>query len=196
MNIIFDLGGVVVRWEPARLLAQTFDDPEIRKALHDEFIGHADWLELDRGTMAPERAVERAAQRTGLPQQAVRRLLDRVPASLAPNPETVELLYRLKSQGHALYCLSNMHFASIEYLERKHDFWDAFSGKVVSCRVHLCKPEAGIYSHLLESYRLDATDTLFVDDVEVNLIAARQFGIRTIRFESAVQCSGELDALL
>jgi len=54
MNIIFDLGGVVVRWEPAALLAQTFDDPVICKALHAEFIGHADWIELDRGTMLPE----------------------------------------------------------------------------------------------------------------------------------------------
>lgn len=195
MNIIFDLGGVVVRWEPAALLAQTFADPAIRETLLADFIGHADWIELDRGTMAPEHAIERAARRTGLPKHTVRSLLDRVPASLAPIPATVALLYRLKAQGHLLYCLSNMHFASIDYLERRHQFWEAFSGKVVSCRVNLCKPEPEIYAHLLESYDLDATDTVFVDDVEVNLTAAQQFGIRTIRFESAVQCADELRAL-
>jgi putative hydrolase of the HAD superfamily len=195
MNIIFDLGGVVVRWEPSALLAQIFDDPATCKILHSEFIGHADWLELDRGTMAPEDAIARAAQRTGLSEQTVRNLLDKVPASLVPIPETVELLYRLKTQGHSLYCLSNMHFASIEYLERTHGFWDVFSGKVISCRVNLCKPEARIYAHLLETFQLDATDTVFVDDVEVNLAAARQFGIRTIRFENLAQCAGALRAL-
>lgn len=195
MNIIFDLGGVVVRWEPAALLAQIFDDPATCRVLHSEFVGHADWLELDRGTMAPEDAVARAARRTGLSETDVGRFLNNVPPALVPIADTVELLYRLKAQSHSLYCLSNMHFASIEYLERTHGFWDIFSGKVISCRVHLCKPEARIYAHLLESYKLDAAETVFVDDVEVNLAAARQFGIRTIRFESSAQCAGELRAL-
>ena len=195
MKIIFDLGGVVVRWQPEALLAQTFDDPATCKVLHSEFIGHADWLELDRGTMTPTEAILRAAQRTGLSEQTVRNLLDKVPASLVPIPETIALLYQLKTQGHSLYCLSNMHLASIEFLERTHGFWDVFSGKVISCRVNLCKPEAKIYAHLLETYQLDATGTVFVDDVEVNLAAARQFGIRTIRFESSAQCAEEFRLL-
>jgi putative hydrolase of the HAD superfamily len=195
MKIIFDLGGVVVRWEPAALLAQIFDDPAICQVLHTEFIGHADWLELDRGSMAPEDAVARAARRTGLSEQTVRHFLHKVPPSLVPIPETVALLYQLRDRGHSLYCLSNMHFASIEYLERTHGFWDVFRGKVISCRIGLCKPEAKIYAHLLEAYQLDAADTVFVDDVEVNLAAARQFAIRTIRFESSAQCAEELRLL-
>ena len=53
MNIVFDLGGVVVRWEPEILIADAFDDPEVRRVVHLEFVGHPDWLELDRGTLAP-----------------------------------------------------------------------------------------------------------------------------------------------
>ncbi|MGZ8466567.1 MAG: HAD family hydrolase [Candidatus Binatia bacterium] len=195
MNIIFDLGGVVVRWEPEALLAQTFDDPAVCSVVHSEFIGHADWLELDRGTMPPAEAIMRAARRTGLSEPEVRRFLTSVPPALVPIAGTVELLYRLKAQGHSLYCLSNMHFASIEYLERSHAFWEVFSGKVISCRVRLCKPEAKIYAHLLETFQLEPTETVFVDDIEVNLAAARQFGIRTIRFESSAQCAEELRLL-
>ena len=183
MKIIFDLGGVVVRWEPAALLAQ-FGDPATCNVLHAELIGHADWLELDRGTMAPEDAVARAARRTGLSEQTVRHFLHKVPASLVPFPNSW-VAYKLRDRGHSLYCLSNMHFASIEYLERTHDFWDVFSGKVISCRIGLCKPEAKIYAHLLDAYQLDAADMVFVDDVEVNLAAARPFGIG--RFGSKVQ---------
>jgi len=192
---VFDLGGVVVRWEPEILIAEIFDDPEVRRAIHSGFVGHTDWVELDRGTLAPEDAVVRASERTGLSCSELRYFLQRVPSRLIPITDTVELLYRLKAQGHSLYCLSNMHFASIEYLERAYDFFAVFTGKVISCRLNLCKPEPKIYSHLLETYGLTASDTVFIDDVEVNLTAARQLGIQTIRFESAVQCTDELRAI-
>ena len=57
-----------------------------------------------------------------------------------------------------------------------------------SCRVGLCKPEPAIYAHLLERYELAGPETVFIDDLEVNLAAAREFGIRTIRFEDPAQC--------
>jgi putative hydrolase of the HAD superfamily len=88
-----------------------------------------------------------------------------------------------------------MHFASIDYLERAYDFFDVFTGKVISCRLNLCKPEPKIYSHLLETYGLNAADTVFIDDVEVNLTTARQMGIQTIRFENPRQCTDELRAI-
>lgn len=195
MNIVFDLGGVVVRWEPKVLISEVFADLEVRRMVHQEFVGHPDWIELDRGTLTPENAAARAARRTGLSQREVLDFLWRVPAALVAIPDTVELLYRLRSRGHFLYCLSNMHLASIEHLEKAYTFWDVFSGKVISCRLNLCKPEPEIYSHLLETYRLNPTETVFIDDVDVNLTAARQFGIQTIRFESPYQCASQLTTL-
>jgi putative hydrolase of the HAD superfamily len=195
LNIVFDLGGVVVRWEPEALIAELFDDLEVRRVVHSEFVSHPDWVELDRGTLVPEEAVARASVRTGLSHFELNDFLQRVPSALVAITDTVELLYRLKAEGHSLYCLSNMHFASIEYLERTYDFFDVFSGKVISCRLNLCKPEPKIYSHLLETYRLHATETVFIDDVDVNLAAARRFGIQTIRFETAYQCANQLTTL-
>jgi putative hydrolase of the HAD superfamily len=195
LNIVFDLGGVVVRWEPETLIADLFDDLEVCRVVHSEFVGHPDWVELDRGTLAPEDAVARASERTGLSHFELNHFLQRVPSRLTPITDTVELLHRLKTQGHSLYCLSNMHFASIEYLERTYDFFDVFTGKVISCRLNLCKPEPKIYSHLLETYGLHAADTVFIDDVEVNLATARQMGIQTVRFENPVQCTDELRAM-
>jgi putative hydrolase of the HAD superfamily len=195
LNLVFDLGGVLVRWEPENLIAGAFDDPEVRKAVYSEFVGHPDWLELDRGTLAPADAVARASERTGLSRLELARFLQRVPYGLIAISDTVDLLYRLKAQGHSLFCLSNMHLASIEYLEQAYDFFTLFAGKVISCRLNLCKPEPKIYAHLLETYGLDAADTVFIDDVEGNLVPARQMGIKTIRFESSVQCAGELRTL-
>jgi putative hydrolase of the HAD superfamily len=155
---------------------------------------HADWLELDRGTLGRDEAIERAARRSGLAAEDIKRLLHAVPASLVVFPDSVELLHRVKRKGHPLYCLSNMHFASIEYLERQHTFWDVFQGRVISCRLQLCKPERGIYEHLLREFGLKAEDTLFIDDVQKNLDAAAKLGIHTLRFENAAQCERELRA--
>ena len=195
MNLVFDLGGVVVRWDPDAIIAGVFSDPSSRSRVKADVLSHADWLELDRGTLALEDAIRRAAQRTGIAPAEIARLLAAVPPSLLPIPDTVDLLYRLNARGYPLYCLSNMGFASIEYLERTHRFFEVFSGAVISCRLKLCKPEPAIYEHALNTYGLKAQDTVFIDDVEANVVGAAGLGIRTIRFKDAAQCERELRAL-
>jgi putative hydrolase of the HAD superfamily len=195
VNLIFDLGGVVVRWDPAAIIAGVFDDEKTRAKVREGVFAHPDWLELDRGTLDREDAIRRAAARSGMPDAEIRRLLLAVPPSLTPIPETVDLLYRLKARGYPLYCLSNMHFASIEHLEREQRFFEVFKGKVISCRLKLCKPEPEIYEYALRENGLRAQDTVFIDDVDVNVAAAAKAGIRTIQFTSAAQCERELRAL-
>ena len=195
MNLVFDLGGVVVRWDPEAIIAGVFEDQELRGKVKKGVFEDADWLELDRGTLGREDAIARAAKRTGVAEAAIKRLLHAVPPSLTVFPETVDLLRRLKRKGYPLYCLSNMHFASIEYLEQKHDFWDLFQGRVISCRLQLCKPEAGIYEHLLRTYGLEAKETIFIDDVQKNLDAAAKLGIKTLKFETAAQCERDLQRM-
>lgn len=195
VNLIFDLGGVVVRWDPEAIIAGVFDDEEVKARVRKAVFEHPDWLELDRGTLGRDAAIERAARRTGVPAADLRRLLLAVPPSLVPFPDTVDLLYRLKAKGLPLYCLSNMHFASIEHLEASHRFFEVFDGAVISCRLKLCKPEPAIYQHALATYGLRPGDTVFIDDVQKNVDAAARLGIRTIRFENAAQCERELARL-
>ena len=59
----------------------------------------------------------------------------------------------------------------------------------------MIKPEPGIYAHLLETHALEAADTVFVDDIQVNLKAAGAFGIRTVLFQDPEQCEEELKVL-
>ena len=182
MNLVFDLGGVVVRWDPDAIIASVFPDRKIHSKLKADVFAHPDWLELDRGTLERKDAIARAAQRTGMAVQEIRRLVHAVPASLVVFPDTVDLLHRLKRQGYPLYCLSNMHIASIEHLESEHTFWDLFDGRVISCRLQLCKPEP-------------ASETIFIDDVQKNLDAAAELGISTVRFRDPAQCEQDLRAL-
>jgi putative hydrolase of the HAD superfamily len=196
MDIVFDLGGVVVRWDPDGIVASVFSDAATRSLVRREVFSHSDWLDLDRGTRTAEDVIHRAADRTGLPASAMRTLLDAVPPSLVLIPDTVDLLYRLKAKGHRLYCLSNMNAASIAYLERTHDFWSVFTGQVISSRILMCKPDPRIYAHLLDAFALAPATTVFIDDVASNLVGAEHVGIRTILFENAAQCEQDVESLI
>jgi putative hydrolase of the HAD superfamily len=196
LNIVFDLGGVVFNWHPDKLIRGVFDDEETRTIVKSEILEHPDWLELDRGTLAFQDAVVRGAKRTGLPHADIERLLNEVPRSLTPIHETIELIRSMVSPDHRLFVLSNMHFASIAYLEEKHDIWDMFDGTVISCRIQKIKPEIGIYEYLLNEFRLNASETVFIDDMSENLAAARSLGIQTIKFLNSSQCGQDLIELV
>lgn len=192
MNIVFDLGGVVLTWKPEKIIADVFADPETRRRARAGIFEHPDWLELDRGTLPLQQAIRRASARSGITADKIAKLFDLVPRSLKLIPDTIDLLYRLKKQGQRLFYLSNMHSASIQYLEKEYGFWDVFDGGIISCRVQLIKPEPAIYSALLEQYALESGETVFIDDTEINLTAAAEFGIRTIHFLGARQCAEKL----
>ena len=192
MNIVFDLGGVVFRWQPEVLVASVFEDRRIRELVLREIIQHPDWIELDRGTLPLANAIRRGAARTGLPDPEIGRLFGAVPISLTPIDETIALIRRLAPTSNRLFVLSNMHHASIAYLEEQHDFWGAFDGLVISCRINTVKPETRIYEYLLAEYELDPAETIFIDDLQENLDAAALLGIRTIRFMDSDQCERAL----
>ena len=196
MNVVFDLGGVVFNWQPDALLSRVFDDSETQDLVRAEIIEHADWVELDRGTIALDQAIDRGASRTGLPRLDIERLFNEVPCSLTPIQETIELIRSLRDSDNKLFVLSNMHIASISYLEKKHKIWDMFDGIVISSRIQKVKPEIEIYEHLLAVHQLNAIETVFIDDMSENLTAAASTGIQTIKFVDPVQCARDLDDIL
>ena len=192
MNIVFDLGGVVFNWQPDVIVKSIFDDPDTQGLVRKEIIGHADWIELDRGTLPLSQAIERGEARTGLHWQDIERVFEAVPRFLTPIEATIDLIRRLSRTGNSLFVLSNMHLASIAYLEEQHNFWDVFDGVVISSRIQMVKPERQIYEYLLNRYQLDAAETIFIDDMPENLESAASLGIQTIRFIDSAQCERAL----
>ena len=195
MNIIFDLGGVVFTWKPEEIIARAFSNPSARALVRRNIFGHYDWSRLDRGTLLYPEAILRATARTGLSASSIAEFFRQVPLSLVAVPETVALLRRLKTKGHRLFYLSNMHTAAMDYVERIYTFWDVFKGGVMSCRVHWVKPEPEIYTCLIEQYELKVTQTVFIDDSPANLEPADRIGMQTIKFDNPTQCERQLMAL-
>ena len=195
-NVIFDLGGVVIEWNPDRILESFYEDAETRAYMKKHMFQHPDWLELDRGTMHETVVLERASVRTGRPAAEVNGLFEAVRESLHIKPETVTLLERLHARGVPLYCLSNISADIFEYLRERHSFWHVFNGIVISGAIKMIKPEPEIFHHLLGLYGLKASDTAFVDDNAPNVEAAKALGIHTVWFKNAGQCEAELETLL
>ena len=192
MNIVFDLGGVVFNWQPDSVIRGVFTDPSTQKLVRAEIIDHSDWIELDRGTLSLDDAIIRGASRTGLPCAAIEKLFNAVPPSLTPIPGTIELIHSISDTTNRLLVLSNMQSASITYLEMNHNIWNLFDGVVISSRIKMVKPEIAIFEHLLKAYKLEAAETVFIDDTCENLAAAASIGIRTIKFVNPSDCKQQL----
>jgi HAD superfamily hydrolase (TIGR01509 family) len=195
-NVIFDLGGVVIEWNPDRILASYYADPEMRAIMKTALFLHPDWLRLDRGTLNEADLLVRAAGRTGRPAAELSGLFDAVRESLHTKTETVALLEKLSARGVPLYCLSNMSSDIFAYLRERHSFWGVFRGIVISGDIKLMKPEREIFELLLQRYGLVAAETVFVDDNAPNVEAARALGIHPVWFKDVRQCEVELEKLL
>ncbi|MEM0548961.1 MULTISPECIES: HAD family phosphatase [Aeromonas] len=191
MAIIFDLGRVVVSWDPVGIVSSV-RGPEGAEQLAERLFNHQDWLEVDRGTMSLHTMARQAERRTGLSAAENLAILQAVPPSLQPDPAMLTLMAELHGAGHSLYALSNMGHASIDWLEQHQDFWRFFSGKVVSARVRMMKPEPDIYRYLQVSFDLKPAECIFIDDSPANVAAAEALGIRGMVFTDAASCRQQL----
>lgn len=190
--IVFDLGGVLLDWNPARVLNGLYSDADVRAAITRDVFQHPDWLELDRGTLSDEEAVRRFSLRTGRPLGEMQALMTTAIESLAPIPDAVALVRDLNRRGIPLFCLSNMLASAYVYLQR-YDFWRLFRGVVISSHVRLMKPDRAIFDHLVTAYGLAPSTSLFIDDHAPNVEGARRAGLQAMRFVNVDDCRAQLE---
>lgn len=193
MNIVFDLGCVLIDWNPHKVLDRRYTDTAHHDLLKQSIFYHPDWLALDRGTLTEEDAITNFHLRTGFAPDEIAELLQEIRESLTPKEETWALLYELHQQGHPLYCLSNMPASTFAFLKSQYDRWHVFQGIVISGEIGMMKPDLEIFEHLLSSYKLKPEQTVFIDDLEVNVLGARQVGMHAIQFSNADECRQTLE---
>lgn len=182
-NVVFDVGNVLLSWDTRALLREHLPSGLDADRFRREIFEHADWIELDRGTLDEEQALLNFRARTGAPVELLQLLVHASKAQLAPMAESLAFLEELHRANVALYVLSNMSHGTWEYLEPRHDFWRRFTGILISAQVQMVKPDLAIYRHLLDQWKLDAAETVFFDDRPENIAGARQVGIQAHLFE-------------
>lgn len=201
MTLVFDLGGVVLRWRPEDFLVRWLPEraPTPAAALdlaRDFFQGfEGDWAEFDRGRLASADLAERIATRTGLAVEQARGVIDAIPDELQPLPDTVELVERLRRAGRRLCFLSNMPAPYADRLEASHPILRGFDAGLYSSRIGLIKPEPALFAHAEVTFGRPPAELLLIDDNPANVAAARRAGWQALRFEDAAQCESELRRL-
>jgi putative hydrolase of the HAD superfamily len=195
-SVIFDFGGVLLRWQPQEIIDAFYEDEALRGALSENVFRHPDWLEMDRGSLDDDAAVLRFAARMNRPPLEMQKLLQLVKSSLLPVPEVIAILRNLSERGVPVYGLSNMSVSTFAYLSQRYDHWKLFKDIVISGEVKLIKPDAAIFEYICRRNRLEPSETIFIDDHSPNIDAAARLGFRTILFRDAGQCRHELNTLL
>ena len=204
MNVVFDLGAVLLSWQPARLLQHYFPDrvaDDCAGAVLAQLVfGHPHWHAFDRGALTLPEVVTLTAVRLNLPAEPLTALVQGIGAALTPLHDSVVLVQELharRQDGHGLqglYYLSNMPKPYARYLQQQHDFFNCFDGGIFSADVGHIKPESAIYEMLQQRHALAPGRTLFIDDLATNVQAAQALGWQGVVFTSAEQLRAELVA--
>lgn len=197
-TVVFDVGGVVVRWRPLELMRAYLPMVEPQEAVAQVFQGWAlgaDWPAFDLGQVEPEALATRIATRTGYPRAALASLIAAVPEHMQPMAESLALIERVRAAGHRLGLLSNMPRPYADHLEQAHACFAWFEHRAWSGHIGLMKPQRDFFDHLLAAMAIEAGDALFIDDHLVNIEAARAYGWKALHFRDAAQCQSELRAL-
>jgi 2-haloacid dehalogenase len=150
--------------------------------------------ELDRGRPFAEGVAE-LAERHPEHAAAIAAYHERWPEMLAGDvPGSVEVLADLRAAGVPLYALTNWSAETFALTRERFEFLDWFDGLLVSGEERVTKPDPAIFQLLLDRFGLDPGATVFVDDAEANVAAARELGIDAVRFTGPEQLRRELVA--
>ena len=195
-NIIFDLGNVLIEYNPERFISE-FVEEKNQERFYKRVFKEQEWQDLDRGTLEYDEAIKIFTKDLPEEKESIEKLFkENIQGVLFPIEENLKLLPKLKEKGYKLYILSNFHREAFLEVSKLCKFDESFDGGVVSYDVKLLKPEKEIYLELLNRYNLKPEETLFIDDTLPNIEACRKLGITGIHLKNKEDLKAELENLL
>jgi 2-haloacid dehalogenase len=192
-TIIFDLGAVLIDWNPHYLYRNLFaDEQEMKHFLAN--ITTPDWNEEQDAGRTLKEGTELLVQQHPQHEANIRAFYGRWDEMLGDAIEgTVEIFKQLKDSGrYKIYALTNWSAETFPVALKRYDFLNWFDGIVVSGTEKMRKPAPEFYTLLLTRYNVNAQEALFIDDNLRNVLAAEKMGIASIHFTSPEQLKEEL----
>ena len=191
--IIFDLGGVLIDWNPRYVYRAIFkSEEEVEWFLQN--VTTPEWNDQqDAGHPLHKATIELIAKHPEWENEIKAyygRWLEMLGDAIH---ETVEIFRQLKKTGkYKLYALTNWSAELFPHARERFEFLKWFDGIVVSGEEKMKKPSTEFYKLLLSRYHLDPANTIFIDDNLSNVMAAEKLGIKTIHFINSKQLDSEL----
>jgi 2-haloacid dehalogenase len=191
--IIFDLGGVLIDWNPSYVFDKMFDDEEKKKHFFEN-ICTSDWNEKQDAGRPLQEATQELVRKHPEWKEYIEAYYGRWTEMLGgPIHETVEILRQLKQKSkYKIFALTNWSAELFPIALERYDSLHWFDGRVVSGEEKMRKPFREFYQLILNRFNLTPQETLFIDDNVRNAEAAKDFGIQTIIFKTPEQLKADL----
>jgi len=194
--VVFDLGGVLLDWNPRHLYRKMFEGDVAAMEAFLADVCSPRWNERQDAGRPFDDAIAELAPKHPDKLHLIRAWRDRF-AEMIPGAleDTVDILRDLKSRGVPVYALTNWSWETFPSQRERFAFMQWFDGIVVSGKEGCMKPDARIFGILLDRYGIAAGEAVFVDDNPVNASAAGALGFHGIHFQSPASLRRELASL-
>lgn len=195
-TLVFDLGGVLIDWNPEYLYNKIIPDEQERRWFLST-ICTLDWNEQQDAGRSLQEGTEHLVKKFPEHEKAIRAYYGRWKEMLGgPIHETVEIFRELKSQGRLkLYALTNWSAETFPVALELYDFLHWFDGRLVSGEEKVRKPFPEIYRLLIDRFGIDPKHAIYVDDNIRNVLPARDLGFVGIHFRTPQLFKEELKEL-
>ncbi len=194
-NIIFDLGGVLIDWNPDYVFLKVFKGDKLKLKEFYEKVCTFEWNENQDAGYPLDKATEDRIKIFPEYEDQIRMYYGKWEEMIGGEiKEVVTILKNLvKENNFRVLALTNWSAETFPIALKKFDFLHLFEGIVVSGTEKTRKPFSDIYEIILNRYNLIATESIFIDDNIRNIKAANKFGIKTIHFKDPLQLKTDLE---
>lgn len=197
-NIVFDLGNVILRYDPEAMLLQYTNDPdEINECIRTVFMS-PEWRACDRGDGFREEVLPPCMEklppklRAWCEEICYRQDLE---LSYPPIDGMEELIAELKENGYGIYLLSNVA-KTFPILRDARSVFNYFDGTFASSDFHMLKPDPEIFETFFRHFGLVPDECIFIDDTRANCEGSEKAGMKAVCFNGGRQSADELRGLL
>ena len=178
--VIFDLGNVLLDYNPRSFMAELGINIKNIDRLMEIFPHSQEWQDLDQNIISDEDFLKSALRKEPALRREILLYHKHWYDHFKAIPKNVAAFYQIKEDGAKTYILSNFQKTCFRVMQEHNAFLDDFDGRVISFECQLRKPQPEIYEFIISKYKLDPAHSVFIDDMDVNIEAAKAAGLKTI----------------
>ena len=198
-NVIFDIGGVIVKFKKETYLDPLGLDEATKNYLIDEILFTEDWFQMSIGKMTEQEFLANAKKRHPDYYDLAKSVfeIDTLKKLLPVYQQTLRLVEKIKAKGYRLFIISDLEESNVRYVENEiPNIHDLFEDIIYSCRVGMVKKFGEVFDLAINRFNIVPEESIFIDDTQINLDQAAKRGINTFRFTDPSVHIAELEKLL
>jgi putative hydrolase of the HAD superfamily len=194
-NIVFDMGGVLVKFDRVKFCRKYFNNEDDIKIVDQALFCGIEWIQYDRGIINTDQLYNLVKDRINVNlHEQLRKLIDNWYYDMDLIEGTGEVIRKLKNQGYNIYILSNTN-ENFHHFKKRLPGIECITDTFISCDYKILKPDLKIFRTFAKTVNINLNESLFIDDLLTNIEAAAYCGMKGIVFESPKQLEYDLIGL-